>query len=108
MGLLSQAGLSAVRFFGAPPAAGTLYTSKLVDHDSDLPAMRAANTTVWPSGLKWYSSASPNGFEGTSPSRVPDRATGAPALPAASMGAEYSTLLRWSFQVSQWRTNRRS
>ena len=76
--LVSQAGLSAVRLRGAaPPAAGTVYRSKLVDQASVLPAMRTENTTLLPSGLKRNSSRSPNGFDGTSPSSVPDRLTGA-------------------------------
>src|SRR5687767_5443251 len=83
--------------------------SKLVDHDSVLPATRTENTIDLPSGLKRYSSRSPNGFDGTSPSSVPDRLTGVPLTrPVASSGAENSTPLRPSAQVSQWRTNMRS
>src|SRR5688572_12624548 len=57
--------------------------SKLVDHGSVLPAMRALKYTVLPSAEKAYSLSSPNGLDGTSPSMPALKWNSLPGLPSS-------------------------
>ncbi len=99
--------MPALRFSGAAePSTGARQMSVLVDQASVLPAMRAVKNSERPSGENTYSSSPPKGLLGTSPS-IP----GVSSFGSAA-GEARSTMNSCErvpfFQVSQWRTNRRS